>query len=194
LLRAGMVALTGDRVTLIVDVTGETRTEPAPFDDRPGTALSHLVIWLPSGARLGDFWLPGDRMRVNGRIYRLSPSLNGMGLPNLYQFLSVASFAAGPGSAEEHAIVDLPFPSDGPLGVDSRWRKIQAAILSGWENGSTDGSFLALRTVPNASSFYPLVDGQGRAIRKTFLLVLPPSGNATSRGSSPLEKNVPESF
>ena len=117
-----------------------------------------------------------------------------MGLPNLYQFLSVASFAAGPGSAEEHAIVDLPFPSDGPLGVDSRWRKIQAAILSGWENGSTDGSFLALRTVPNASSFYPLVDGQGRAIRKTFLLVLPPSGNATSRGSSPLEKNVPESF
>jgi hypothetical protein len=196
LLRSGTVALTGDRVTLTVEVTGETRVENEPVPNPPGTTkvtLYHAVIWLPTGAPLADVWLPGDRIRVKGRIYRLSPALNSLGLPNLYEFVSVRNDTENTNKHSKVVMEEFLFAEKGPLGVHPWWKPIQASILSHWEAATGEDSFFALRAVPNASPDYPLEDGQGRPIRKTFLLVLPPSGQATSRGSSPLEKNTPVS-
>ena len=197
LLRAGTVALTGDRVTLTVDVTGETRVEEEPVPGKPATAkvtLFHVVIWLPTGMPLADLWLPGDRMRVKGRIYRLSPALNELGFPNLYEFFSVRNDTVNTNRDSEVVMEEFLFAEKGPLAVHPWWRPIQASILAHWEAATAEDSFFALRAVTNASPDYPLEDGKGHPIRKTFLLVLPPSGHATSRGSSPLEKTVPRSF
>jgi hypothetical protein len=197
LLRAGMVPLTGDRVTLTVEMTGQEvggDRGAANGTDRGRTTMRHVVVWLPYGDRLADIWLPSQRLRAKGRVYRLSKGLNQLGIPNLYQFVSVEGGSVGPNGAEQTVEGDLPFVTDGPLGVHPWWRPIQMWLLSRWETATSDDSVLALRTAPNASPFYPLVDGQGRAIRETYLLVLPPSGNATSRGSSPLEKNVQPAY
>lgn len=197
LLRAGTVALTGDRVTLTVEVTGEEigGAEPTAAGTGAGrAALRHVIVWLPSGDRLADVWLPAERLCLKGRIYRVSTGLNRLGIPNLYEFQSVEGVAVGPNGEDKTIAGDLPALADGPMGVHPWWRPIQLFLLSRWEAATSDGSFLALRTIPNASPFYPLVDAQGHAMRKTFLLVLPPSGNATSRGSSPLEKDVPPSY
>jgi len=197
LLRAGTVALTGDRVTLIVEATGETRVEDEPVPSTPATAkvtLYHAVVWLPTGVPLADVWLPGDRLRLKGRIYRLSPALNAFGFPNLYEFVSVRNDTANTNRNSEAVMEEFLFAENGPLAVHPWWKPIQASILSHWEAATADDSFFTLRAVPNASPDYPLEDGQGRPIRKTFLLVLPPSGHATSRGSSPLEKTVPRSY
>jgi hypothetical protein len=197
LLRAGMVALTGDRVTLTVEVTGQAVGEngaPENGADTGRTAVRHVVVWLPSGERLTDIWLPAERMRVEGRVYRISEGLHRLGFPNFYQFLSVEGDTLAPNGDVKTVAAALPLVAHGPLGIHPWWRPIEKWLLDHWESTTRENSFFSLRTAPNASPFYPLVDGQGRALRETFLLVLPPSGNATSRGSSPLERNPPASY
>lgn len=80
-MRSGFVALTSDRVTLLVNETGETQPElvrwaPPNQAAHEENLITHHVIFLgPDGRRLGEVWMYGDEVAVKGRVLRLSPFL-----------------------------------------------------------------------------------------------------------------------
>jgi hypothetical protein len=175
LLRAGFITLAGDRVPMMVEVTGETR----------GGVVHHVILWLPDGAPAADLWVEGERVAFTGRAVVFSHRLNAMGFPNLYQFLSVRAAGAGSGSQE----FSWPMPHTGPLEARSSWIPLQAAILAAWPRAPEAGpSFFGMRMFQNQSPFYPLTGKSGEPLKGRYLLDLTLEGVPTSRGSSPLEK------
>ncbi len=183
LLRAGYIPLTGDRVTLMVEVTGETRAQTS----HDGSLVAHrAIVWLPSGVPAGDFWVSGNRMAVSGRVIRLPASLNTIRVPNLYKLVSVHNGAEGVNRGETCPGDSLPFPDSGPLNVHPWWRPIQTRLLEILGSNAL-GLF---HSSANESPYYPLVGSDGKPTRGRFLLVLPPNGMATSRGSSPLDSKT----
>jgi hypothetical protein len=182
LMRAGFLALTGDRPVLLVDVTGETGTRTvrwAPPDQpaREEPLRTYRVVFrTPEGAQVAEAWLYGDQVGVKGRVLRLSPVLNAAGVPNLFEL----SFAHnGYATAERHATqphLAVPLPPRGPLAVAPWWRGIQARLLQRWEAGTAAGSPWAVRSATIESTYFPLVDSAGRPVRATFRLVLTPGG------------------
>lgn len=191
LLRSGFITLKSDRVPLMIEVTGETRTEPvnpAPADGaaRSGQETAHRVIlWLQDGTRGADAWVTGDRVALNGRAVLFSKRLNKIGVPNLYEFVNIHNGLAG--SEAGSPSFSMPFPHSGPLAIRPGWRSIQERILDTWQATTANGSLWALRTVNNQSPYYPLAGPDGQPVAKRFLLDLTLEGTPTSRGSSPLE-------
>ncbi len=198
LLRAGFLALTGDRVTLTVDVTGETRPQTAESagPDQPATprtVTAHRVkFWLPTGIQVGDYWINGDRLAVKGRVLRLPPVLSGVGIPNFYQLLEVHNGYVNRDPKKGDVRQETPFAAEGPLAVHPWWRPIQTRLIHDWQGGDSGESWWALGSETNESPYYPLVEAGGKPLHRQFLFVLPPSGIPTSRGSSPLEGKVEE--
>ena len=189
IIRTGYIAVTGDRVTLLVDVTGETRNQTVPGRTAgEGTLVAHRIIfWLPTGEKAADMWLYGDEMAVHGKTIRFSHALNAMDIPNLYAlqyahngYLSTERQNAYPQEA-------IPFPGTGELAVHRWWRPVQERLLNLWANLSSSGSWWAIQMGDNESPYYPLIDPDGKPVHKYFLLVLQPEAVAISRGSSPLE-------
>ncbi len=191
LMRSGYIALKGDRVPLILDVTGETRVETLP-QAPPGAAASpatltthHVIIWLPDGEAALDVWAYGDKIAMNGRALIFSHALNRLGVANLYQLLSVDNGAKG---GDGPGFFFAPFPDRGPLHVHPWWRPIEDALWRAWEGAFGQDSRLGVRAVDNRSPDYPLVDAEGRPLKRRYLLDLTLEGVATSRGPSPLER------
>jgi hypothetical protein len=182
LMTAGFLALTTDRAVLLVDVTGETSVRSvswAPPDQpmREEALTTHRVVFrTPEGAAVGEAWMYGDQVAVKGRVLRLSPVLNAAGIPNLFEleFAHNGYLTAERHSAYPHEAV--PLPPIGPLAVHPWWRPLQRRILERWERGAGEGSGWTVRSATIESTYFPLVDAQGRPVRKTFRLVLTPGG------------------
>jgi hypothetical protein len=182
LMRAGFLALTGDRPVLLVEVTGETGTQTvrwAPPDQpaREERLRTHRVVFrTPEGIPVAEVWLYGDQVGVKGRVLRLSPVLNAAGVPNLFEL----SFAHnGYTTAERHATQPhqaVPLPPGGPLAVPPWWRGVQSWLLQRWETGTAAHSSWAVRSATIESTYFPLIDSAGRPARATFRLVLTPGG------------------
>jgi len=193
IIRTGYIALTGDRVTLIVDITGETRnqtvTGTSPGDAAGGKSLvaHHISFWLPTGEMAADMWMYGDEMAVHGKAIRFSRFLNGIGIPNLYALQFAHNGYLSPERQNAYPPEAIPFPGTGPLEVHPWWRPVQERLLNLWANLSASGSWWGIQMADDESAYYPLIDSDGKPIQKTFLLVLKPTAVATSRGSSPLE-------
>jgi hypothetical protein len=175
LLRAGFITLAGDRVAMVLEVTGETR----------GGVVHHVILWLPDGAKAADIWMEGNQVAFAGRAVIFSHRLNAMGFPNLYQFLNIRAR----GSASGWSVFSWPMPHEGPLRIHRWWIPLQALILAAWPRAPEGGdSFLGMRIIQNQSPFYPLTGQEGDPLRRRYLLDLTLDGIPTSRGSSPLEK------
>lgn len=186
LMRAGFLALTQDRVVLLVDVTGETGAETvrwAPPDQpmREERLITHRVVFrTPDGSRVAETWVYGDEVAIKGRVLRLSPLLNAAGVPNLFELLFAHN---GYRSAERHASyphVALPLPPLGPLAVHHWWRPLQARLLERWEQGTAAESPWAVRSATTESTYYPLADADGNPVQQTYRLVLTPGGLSAS--------------
>jgi hypothetical protein len=190
LLRAGFITLAGDRVPLLLDVTGETAGTPFQGvpTPRPGAVVAHhVILWLPSGESVADLWIDCDRVAYTGRAVLFSPSLNRLGFPNLYQFLSVSGKRDVPGISQEFF---ARLPHTGPLAVHPLWRPIQAFILRNWPRApQASWPFWGVRIIENQSPYYPLTGPDGRPLKARYLLDLTLEGVPTSRGSSPLERH-----
>lgn len=186
LMAAGFLALTEDRPILLVDVTGETsiqsvRWAPPNEPSREEALTTHRVVFrTPEGASVAEAWVYGDQVAVKGRVLRLSPFLNTAGLPNLFelQFAHNGYLTAERHNLYPHAAV--PLPCIGPLAVHPWWRKLQARLLEGWEKGTADASPWAVRSVSTESTYFPLVDAEGKPARGTFRVVLTPGGLSSS--------------
>jgi hypothetical protein len=189
LLRAGFITLAGDRVPLLLEVTGETAGRPSGAASPTAlriVAAHHVILWLPSGVPGADLWMEGDRVSFGGRAVLFSHQLNALGFPNLYQFLTVRAAGTQGGSLSEFW---GSLPHTGPLAVNSLWRPIQAAILRLWPRAPEGASTpLGIRIIQNQSPYYPLTGPDGQPLKARFLLDLTLEGVPTSRGSSPLEK------
>lgn len=191
LLRSGFITLKSDRVPLMIEVTGETRTvsvNPASANGpgRPRQETAHRVIlWLHDGTRGAEVWVSGDRVALDGRAVLFSEGLNKIGVPNLYEFVNIHN--GPPGSEVGGPSFSIPFPHSGPLAIRPGWRSIQERILTTWQGTTANGSLWALRMVNNQSPYYPLVGPDGQPVVRRFLLDLTLVGVPTSRGSSPLE-------
>jgi hypothetical protein len=186
LMRAGFLALTGDRPVLLVDVTGETAVKDvawAPPDQasrREALATHRVVFRTPAGEPVAEAWLYGDQVAVKGRVLRLSPVLNAAGIENLFelQFAHNGYFTADRHSTLPHQAV--PLPCTGPLAVHPWWRPVQSRLLELWEKGTSDSSSLAVRSATTESTYFPLVDTSGQPIKKTFRVVLSSGGLSAS--------------
>jgi hypothetical protein len=186
LMRAGFVMLTEDQPVLRLDVTGETGTQLvrwAPPDQplREERMTTHrVVVRRPDGVAVAEGWIYGDQVAVKGRVLRLSPVLNALGLPNLceLQFLHNGYDAAERHNRMPH--VALPLPPLGPLAVSPLWRPWQRRLLASWERGTRDGSAWAVRSVTTESTYYPLTDAEGRSVKQVFQLMLTPGGLSSS--------------
>lgn len=186
LMAAGFLALTEDRPVLLVDVTGEVSTQSvkwAPPNEAPreeGLATHRVVFRTPEGIAVAEAWIYGDQVAVKGRVLRLSPFLNTAGLSNLFelQFAHNGYFTAARHNLNPHAAV--PLPRMGPLAVHPWWRKPQARLLESWERGTAEGSRWAVRAATTESTYFPLVDSEGKPVRKTFRVVLTPGGLSSS--------------
>jgi len=193
LIRAGYIGLTGHRVTLVVSVTGETRNQMVngtQAGDSPGgnsLVAHHVIIWLPTNEMAADIWIEGDEMAVHGKVIRFSPFLHGIGIPYFYALQYAHNGYLSPERQTANPAESIPFPGTGPLAVHPWWRPIQKRLLNFWAKLGSSGSWYAIRIADNESPYYPLVDPGGKAIHKDFLLVLRPTGIATSKASSPLE-------
>lgn len=181
LLQTGFVALIGDRVPFLVEVTGEARmthpNEPMRGQTPANSVMTHhVLIWHPRGIPVADVWLCGERFAVRGRALRLKR----WGLPNFYRFDEIGVGPPGEAGACPHQ--EIPFPNSGPLAIHPWWRPVDERLLR---------IFLdrAPLMVSSDSPYYPLVEASGKHLRQTFLLDLTPSGMATSRGSSPFESS-----
>jgi hypothetical protein len=189
LLRAGFITLAGDRVPLLLEVTGQTSGRPSGASSSTVlriAAVHHVILWLPSGEPVADPWIEGDRVSFGGRAVIFSHQLNALGFPNLYQFLTVRAAGAGGGSLNEFWAA---LPHTGPLAVNPLWRPIQAVILRLWPRAPEGAStLLGVRIFENQSPYYPLTGPDGQPLKARYLLDLTLEGVPTSRGSSPLEK------
>lgn len=182
MMRAGFLELTTDRPVLLVEVTGETRPQTvrwaAPDQPLREEALrSHRVILrAPSGEPLTEAWLYGDQVALKGRVLRLSPFLQIAGMNNLFEL----SFAHnGYLTAERHASLPhqaVPLKAGGSLSVHPRWRPLRDRLLSGWERKAPADSRLLVRAATTESTYFALVDGEGKPLRHTYKLVLTPGG------------------
>lgn len=186
LMRAGFLALTTDRPVLLVDVTGETLDKPvrwAPPDQEAREqvlAAHHVVFRTPEGVSVAEAWVYGDQVAVKGRVLRLSPYLNAAGVSNLFELLFAHN---GYLTAERHQTMPhlaVPLPPLGPLAVHPWWRPLQRRLLELWEQGSAEGSAWAVRSATIESTYFPLVDVQGRPARQVFRVVLTPGGLTSS--------------
>lgn len=186
LMRAGFAALTEDRTILLVDVTGETggqvvRWAPPDQPMREERLSTHrVVLRTPDGDRVGEAWIYGDEVAVKGRVLRLSPVLNAAGVPNLFELLFVHNGYATAESHNARPHTAIPLPPMGPLAVHPWWRPLQSRLLERWEKGTTAESAWAVRSATTESTYYPLIDAQGRPVRQTFRLVLTPGGFSSS--------------
>jgi hypothetical protein len=186
LMQAGFVALTADRVVLLVDVTGETGTQVvrwAPADQplREERLVTHRVVFRqPDGSRVSEAWIFGDQVAVKGRVLRLSPILNAAGVPNLFELLFAHN---GYETAERHngyphAAVELP--PMGPLAVHPWWRPLQRRLIERWEKRTTAEAPWSVRSATTESTYFPLLDAQGQPLRQTYRLVITPGGLSAS--------------
>jgi hypothetical protein len=193
IIRTGYIALTGDRVTLIVNVTGETRnqtvswTTPGGLAGEKSLAVHRIIFWLPTGDAAADMWIYGDEVAVHGKAIRFSRFLNGIGIPNLYALQYAHNGYLSPEGQNAYPPEAIPFPGTGSLAVHPWWHPVQNRLLNFWANLAASGSWWTIQIADNESAYYPLIDPEGRPIHKNFLLVLKPTGVATSKGSSPLE-------
>lgn len=193
LIRAGYIGLTGHRVTLVVSVTGETRnqtvsgTHPGDSSDRNSLVAHHVIVWLPTNEMAADIWIDGDEMAVHGKVIRFSRFLQGIGIPYFYALQYAHNGYLSPERQTAHPAESIPFPGTGPLAVHPWWRPIQERLLNFWAKLGSSESWYAIQIANNESPYYPLVDPSGKPIHKDFLLVLRPTGIATSKASSPLE-------
>jgi hypothetical protein len=182
LMQAGFLALTRDRPVLLVDVTGETRMQMVAWapPDRPPReeplSCHYVIFRTPEGTEVAQAWVYGDEVAVKGRVLRLSPLLNAAGVSNLFelQFAHNGYFTAERHNEYPHQATRLP--SVGPLAVHPWWRGVQARLLERWERGTVDGSEWAIRSATTESTYFPLVDAEGRPRRGTYRLVLTPGG------------------
>lgn len=195
LLRAGFITLKADRVSLLLEITGETKSENGGGGSsgrparEPGVTAHHVILWLPDGTPATDLWVPGGRVAFRGKAVLFSRRLNAMGFPNLFRFLEAANGALDPRNADDFPLFSVPLPGTGPLAVNPLWRPIQAGILRAWPR-APEGAWplWEIRVIERQSPFYPLVDEQGQPLKARFLLDVTLEGVPTSRGSSPLEK------
>lgn len=198
LLRAGFITLDMDRVPLLVDVTEETRPELAPGTEalgrtRPGGVTAHRVIlWLPDGSPAADVWVYGDRVAFEGRALVVSKTFNALGVPNLYEFLSVHNGAKAFQGGASAPYFSRPFPHQGALAVHPWWLPVQRHLLNAWARLGKHSAVLGIRFVRNRSPDYPLTDAEGRPLKREYLLDLTLEGVPTSRGSSPLDRGGPQ--
>ena len=193
LLRSGFITLKTDRVTLTLQITGETSNQTVTLSP-PGEARSerlvathHVVLWLSDGTRGADVWVPGDRVGFEGRAVLFSKRLNSIGVPNLYEFQAIRSKVPAAGKKAEESVHSMDFPHMGPLAVRPWWSSLQAGILDDWPRANPEESVLGIQVEKNRSPDYPLVEVDGKPVEKRFLLDLTLDGTLTSRGSSPLE-------
>lgn len=193
IIRAGYIGLTGHRVTLIVSVTGETRNQTvsgAQPENSPGgksLVAHHVIVWLPTNEMAADMWITGDEMAVHGKVIRFSPFLHDLGIPYFYALLYAHNGYLSPERQTAYPPEAIPFPATGTLAVHPWWRPVQERLLNFWAKLGASGSWCAIQIADDESPYYPLVDPGGKPIHKDFLLVLRPTGIATSKASSPLE-------
>jgi hypothetical protein len=182
LMRAGFLALTEDRPILLVDVTGETARQSVRWaapgqPPREEPRVTHRVVFRqPDGAPVAEAWVYGDQVAVKGRVLRLSPWLNAVGVPNLFEltFAHNGYETADRHAAEPHMAV--PLPPGGPLAVHPWWRPLQAWLLARWERRLAAESPWGVRSTTVESTYFPLADAAGAPVKRTFRLVLTPGG------------------
>ncbi len=188
LLRAGFITLKGDRVAMLLAVTGETRVAmPKPV---PGTeswvkpvTLHHVVLFLQEGPPAADLWIPGACVAFMGRAIIFSHQLNAIGFPNLYELQKVTNCVDKGGAAYS---ADLPHV--GPLAVNSGWTPFRNLILAAWPRADQkDLPWWGIRILENQSSEYPMVVPDA-PLKQDFLFDITLDGIPTSRFTSPLEK------
>jgi hypothetical protein len=186
LMRAGFVALTEDRSVLLVEVTGEIRTQRVrwaapgrPVEERD--LVAHRVVFKAADAVvLSEAWVYGDQVALKGRVLRLSPLLNAAGVPNLFeiQFAHNGYLTLERHNTQPHEA--FPLPRLGPLAVHPWWSPLQRRLLEAWESGTTEGSSWGVKSVTTESTFFPLVGTLGNPITQTHRLVLTPGGLSSS--------------
>ena len=185
LMRSGFLALTTDRPVLRIDVTGEVRPQKvrwaAPDQPMQEQELQAHRILLRKPEKpfdiVGETWLYGDQVAVKGRVLRLSPILNAAGVENLFElsFIHNGYFTAERHSAFPHQA--QPLAPLGPLAVHPRWRPLRDLLLSNWEHRSANSlSRFAVRGATTESTYFPLLDAQGKPVQHSFELVLTPGG------------------
>jgi hypothetical protein len=185
LLTAGFVSLTEDQPVLLVDITGETGSREVHWTPPDGTpqvqslTTHHVVFREPGGSLVAEAWVYGDEVAVKGRVLRLSPVLNAAGLPNLFELLFAHN---GWATAERHNAfphVGVLLPRVGPLSVHPLWRPLQVRLLAYWERRGGDGAW-AVRSATIESTYFALVDPDGKPLSHTYRLVLTPGGLTSS--------------
>lgn len=184
LMHSGFLALVSERPVLLVELTGVTRPQTvrwAPPDQplRSEALVSHQVLLKTlSGETVTEAWLYGDQVAIKGRVLRLSPYLLIAGMHNLFEL----SFAHnGYLTAERHASmphqsVPLPPPATGSLAVEPRWRPLRDRLLATWERKAAGHQDLAVRAATIESTYFPLVDAEGKPVKHTYQLVLTSGG------------------
>jgi hypothetical protein len=186
LLTAGYLSLTQDRPVLLVDVTGETRGRvvhwaPPDAEARADSLTTHHVLFRrPTGEVVAEAWLYGDEVAVKGKVLRFSPVLNAAGLPNLFELTFAHN---GYATAERHNGMPheaVALPPLGPLAVHPCWRPVQARLLGDWQTRLDPDGTWGLRASTIESTYFPLVDPDGKPVSRTFRLVLTPGGLTSS--------------
>lgn len=184
LMRSGFLHLTTDQPVLRIELTGQTQSQLVRWaaPDQPPREESlrthHLILRNTDGERIGEEWLYGDQVAIKGRVLRLNPLLNSVGIPNLFelQFLHNGYFTAERHSTQPHLARALrPL---GSLTVVPRTRRLRDQLL-GWLQARPEGSRFAIRAVSSESTYFPLIDPQGQPLRRSFDLVLTPGGLTT---------------
>lgn len=184
LMRSGFLALTTDRPILRIELTGETRPQTVKFapPDQPMREehlTAHRILLRtaePPHEIVAESWLYGDQVALKGRVLRLSPILNVAGIANLFELSFVHN---GYFTAERHSLMPhqaQPIKPLGPLVVHPRFRPVRDFLLSRWERRDDAKKPLGVRAATTESTYFPLVDSQGKPVQHTFELVLTPGG------------------
>jgi hypothetical protein len=187
LMRAGFLALTEDRPVLLVELTGATAAEEVRWAPPGGAArveklTTHQIVFRQpaDGVSVGEAWIYGDEIAVKGRVLRLAPILNAAGIPNLFEI----QFAFNGyrtierhNSYPHHAYAIKPV---GPLAVHPLWRRYQERLLALWESGTDEGSAWVVRSTTTESTFFPMAETDGRAVKRVYRLVMTPGGLSAS--------------
>ena len=137
---ASFLSLIEDQPILLVDITGETSTKyvrwaPANGAQREESLVTHRVVFRTlEGDPVAEAWVYGDEVAVKGRVLRLKPWLNALGLPNLFELLFAHNGYRTAERHEDYPHEAFPLPPQGPVAVHPWWRPVQRWLMDAWEH------------------------------------------------------------
>lgn len=168
-----MRRFTEDRPLFKVVLTGQYKKETIEWQNPNSSynkeVLTTYEVKLESvdGKSLGSFYILGEQVAIRAKVIRFKPFLYALGLQNLYSIDGV--FNGYKISENPNPLTSYSFSSEQNFVPSFVWKWWEALFLQ-------ERSSMWIKSATLESTYFPLVDTQGKPFQGSYLLTLTEGG------------------